>query len=482
MHIVQLTAEFAPLAKAGGMGEVLVGLSRELVRMGHSVDVILPKYDFISLTGAQMEIPDLRCREKGQERSNTVWMKEVEDCPLHFIEEHHPDRYFKRGGIYGYEDDSARFIYFTLASLEYLKKKGKPIDVLHLHDWHTALAAPLVKGIFASQLKVGKVVLTIHNLEYQGKCASWDLEAIEFTEVGTSLRDNLHSETINLLKGGIIHSDAITTVSPTYAKEICTKEMGFGLDTTLREKKDKLTGILNGIDYKLWDPAKDPALAMHYDSTDPVKKVFSAKQATRDHLQKKFHLNPESRPWIGAVTRLVPQKGVELIKEALHETVRKGGTFLLLGTSPIPEIQAEFEELKHHYRNSDRVLLSYLYDDRLAHEIYAASDFLIIPSYFEPCGLSQLIALRYGTIPIVRATGGLKDTVFDFENSSIPSKLRNGIVFNEISLHAMDLALGRAFHLWKDDRPQLHGLIRHGMPIDCSWKRPASEYLRLYKK
>ncbi len=485
MRIVQVAAEFAPIAKAGGLGEVLVGLSRALIRAGESVELILPKYQWISTDGATLEVPSLPCQALGLLHQNRVWSQEVEGCRLHLIEPLHPNDYFDRPALYGFPDDAARFIYFSVAALEYLKWQKKPIDILHLHDWHTSLCAPLARTSFASKISIQKIVLSLHNLEYQGKCALWDLERIGLSPssfLPHSLEDPENPQDLNLLKGGLIYSDAIIAVSPTYAKEICLPPTGWGLDATLRTLQPKLFGILNGIDYTLWNPHTDPFFSSHYQSSDSMQRITAAKKEVQKSLAKQFHLQPKKGPWISAVTRLVPQKGVELLRHAVQETLQRGGTFLLLGSSPIPELQAEFDQLKLSLQTSRQALLSYQYDEALAHQIYAASDFFIIPSLFEPCGLSQMISFRYGTLPIVRATGGLKDSVIDYENGLVPAPKRNGIVFEEPSPQAVSHALERAFLLFEKEPATLHWLMRQGMQIDFSWTQPASEYLRLYRK
>jgi starch synthase len=478
MRIVHIASEFAPIAKAGGLGEVITGLGRELTATGNDVQIIIPKYDFIDLSklpNLKIEVPDFKCLGF----ANAMWTARSEGCQLHLLEARHPAGYFHRGKIYGCEDDSVRFIYFSRAVLEYLKLQGKPIDVLHLHDWHTSLCGPLVRDVF-KELKVKSIVLSIHNVEYQGKCAVSDLDAIGLKGIDYLTKEKLQDnnpkfpETINLLKGGIVYADAIVPVSPSYAKEILTPEYGFRLDSTLKKMQSKITGILNGIDEKLWDPAADAHLAATY----TIESAAKGKQANRG----KFNLAKEKRPWIGAVTRLVPQKGPELIEAAIQKTLDLGGCFLLLGSSPLSKIQNHFNQLKEKYQSNNQVWLQFEYNEALAHAIYAALDYLIVPSHFEPCGLTQLIAMRYGTVPIVRATGGLKDTVFDCENPTVPIKQRNGFLFASPTAASMNQTLERAFKLFRSEPAAFQGLIRRGMQSDFSWKKPAQEYARLYAK
>jgi starch synthase len=491
MHIVHLAAEFAPIAKAGGLGEVIVGLARELSKSHSKVDVILPKYDFIEtskLLHPKLEVADFKCLESGTLHGNAMWAAENEQCRLHLLESRHRAGYFHRGKIYGCEDDIARFIYFSRAALEYLKLKKEPIDILHLHDWHVSLAAPLARDLFAAELPIKKIVLTIHNIEYQGKCASADLDRIGLQGTAYLEKEKLQEDdpsypkTINLLKGGIVYSDAVVAVSPTYAKEILTPEMGFHLDATLRKHKKKVCGILNGIDQKLWDPSSDPAISAHFDGERSPGAIQAAKDEAKKALCQTYSLDAHKKPWVGAVTRLVPQKGPELLEEALRQTVKQNGIFALLGSSPIPKIQTHFEQLKTRSKNHPQLLLEFNYNEKLAHQIYAALDFLLVPSHFEPCGLTQLIAMRYGAIPIVRATGGLKDTVFDCDDGSIPIKQRNGFLFANATPLSMNQTLERAFDLFRNNPNMFQSLIRNAVKIDSSWNKPAQGYEKLYRK
>ncbi|MBI5273083.1 MAG: glycogen synthase [Chlamydiia bacterium] len=487
MRIVQFATEFAPVAKAGGLGEVVTGLSKELFRLGHTVEALIPKYDLIDmekLSEVKIEVPDFKCIENGQQIANTLWSSSCEGVRLLLLEARHPSGYFHRGTIYGCSDDAARFLYFSKAAIQCLALRDAPIDVLHLHDWPVALAALLVREIFF--LPVKTIVLTIHNAEYQGKCATWDLGAIGLNGTDYLVKEKLqdddpaYPERINLLKGGVVYSDAITTVSPSYAKEILTREEGYHLETTFRKYQSKLHGILNGLDESLWEPSRDLHLTAPFHRTAPLTTILSAKEANRQALCQRFRLDERSRPWIGAITRLVLQKGPQLLEEAIAYTLKLGGVFILLGTSPIPEIQSHFNALKVKYRGNPHIVLHLDYDETLSHQIYASLDFLLIPSLYEPCGLTQMIAMRYGAIPIARATGGLKDTIIDCDDPTTLSSKRNGLLFPQFTKASMTQALDRAFHLFNHDTRAFHGLIRNGLQIDWGWKIPAQKYLQLY--
>lgn len=480
MRVIQLATEFAPFAKAGGLGEVIVGLSRELRRLSIDVEVILPKYSFIDpkkLERLVLEVADFKCIEKGNAHANAMWKASYEGIPLHLLEVRHSSGYFHRDHIYGYEDDAARFLYFSKAALEFLKLSSKPIDILHVHDWHTAGAAILAKDLF--HLPIGAIVLTVHNGEYQGKCASWDLDAIGLPSKeylnAAKLQDNdpLHPKLINLLKGGIVYADMVNTVSPSYAKEILTKEFGFGLDPTFRKHKHKLRGILNGLDLALWNP--------DYSAQDPFSKIGKAKKSAKESLQKEFGLKSNGLPWVGAITRIATQKGPQLLEEALIYTLEAGGTFLLLGSCPDPKLRAKLEQVHKKYQSTGRLLMFLKYDEALARPIYQALDFLVIPSLYEPCGLTQMIAMRYGTIPIVRATGGLKDTVFDCDDLHVLAGQKNGFVFPNYSTISMRSALNRAISTFHNDPEKIETLVHNGMKMDWSWTKPAQAYLEMYK-
>ena len=487
MRIVEIAAEFAPIAKAGGLGEVILGLSRELTAQHHQVTVIIPKYSFIdpkTLGELKLEVPEFHSLEKGQMISNAMWSAVVEECQVRLLEARHPAGYFHRDRIYGFPDDVTRFLYFSRAAIEYLKLQNEKIDILQIHDWHTAACALILRDLL--HLPIQKILLTIHNLEYQGKCAAHDLDAIGLNGASylTAARlqdpDPRFSETINLLKGGIVYADAVNTVSPTYAKEILTPKIGQGFAPIL--KKAKLTGILNGIDPVIWNPATDIRIAARYSPDDSLAKIVKAKAANKEQLFKRYGLRCQDRPLVGAVTRLAPQKGTDLLQEAIIHTLEADGAFVLLASTPVPEIRRQFEELKERLADHSNVLLQFEYNEDLAHQIYAALDFVVLPSLSEPCGLTQLIALRYGAIPIVRSTGGLKDTVFDCEDGQVPLEQRNGFVFYEPTQSALQSALIRALHLMRTDPATHQMILKRAMRCDYSWKKPAQEYLKLFRK
>lgn len=485
MKIIHLSAEFAPLAKAGGLGDVLVGLCRQHTLTGIDCAIILPKYDFIDfnlLTYPKIELENFIVEENGQSHRNTMWSCVVEQCKVYLLETFHEKKYFSQGTIYGCPNDTARFLYFCKASLEFIKQKKLSLDILQMHDWHTAAATILLKDLIPCDIK--KTILTIHNAEHQGICASWDLDAVGLNGKNYAskdlLQDDQYKDALNILKGGITFSNATVAVSPTYSQEILSEQHSGPIARTFQKHKNKLYGILNGIDFQLWDPEKDSFLTTSYCKDFSPETISIAKDAAKNTLCKRFNIDCDKKPWIGSVTRIVPQKGPDLIENAIETTIENGGCFLLIGSSPIQEIQNHFDTLKKKYKNNPQVLLHFAYNETLAHQVYASLDFLLMPSYFEPCGLSQLIAMRYGAIPIVRQTGGLNDTVFDFTNSKVAESERNGFVFKEKNKTQLENAVIRAITFYKNSPQKFQAASKKVMNLDHSWEKPAQKYLKLY--
>lgn len=495
MHIVNIASELAPLAKVGGLGDVLLGLSRELSWKGYDVDIIIPKYDCMNSDDVRdlvIDTPELLSFYEGEWHRNMVWMGWVENLKVYFIEPLHPRHFFDRGCIYGCDDDVERFLYFSRAALEFLYKKEMQPDIIHLHDWQTAVVAPMYKDMYRKLgFKKPRIVHTIHNVEYQGKCAVHDLEKIGMPGADyltpDKLQDLQNSTTINLLKGAIVYSDYVTTVSPTYAEEVKKPQEGRGLDSVFIQYQNKFSGILNGVDYSYWNPEIDRYLVAHYSLRElPANKkdrnTLDKKAFIKKTLRERLTLDEDYRPIVGCVARLVPQKAPELIKHAIYRTLELGGQFVLLGTSPITSINAEFHDLKHRFADHPHVSLTLHSREDLAHYIYAGSDMFIVPSLFEPCGLTQLIALKYGSVPIVRRTGGLGDTIFDIDHSERPFEERNGYVFDAPDVAGFNSAFDRAMDCWFHHPDKWRKLMVTGMSMDYSWNKPAGQYVEIYKK
>ncbi len=452
MKIVHLGAELAPIGKVGGLGDVLWGLSRALIKQGHDVEIIIPKYDVLDLNG----IESLELFESFG--SFSVWHGKVGGIPVSFIEAHVPGAYFERGKIYGCPDDPDRFAFFCRSALEYLKRSGSNPSVVHLHDWHTAVAAPLIKEQYPEL--DARVIFTIHNLGYQGHCDKSVLDRLGWN--GAKIKDG---DCYNLMKGGIVYADHVTTVSPNYANEILTKEFGGSLQQTLKKYKGKLSGILNGIDYGYWNPSHDPFLPFSFSA-----EKRAGKKKVQNELRKRLMLEDEACPLVTSITRLVHQKGPELLMAALLYTLELGGQFVLLGSAPDQETHDHFYSLKRKLAGSHHVHLELTFNEELSHLVYGASDLFLVPSIFEPCGLTQMIAMRYGAVPLVRETGGLADTVFEE---------KNGFTFGPPTADALCRGLDRAFETW--NTPKWKKLVDTGMHTDFSWDKPAENYLNIYQ-
>jgi starch synthase len=326
-----------------------------------------------------------------------------------------------------------------------------------------------------------RVCHTIHNFKHQGIAGEnvlWftGLDRPDYYYDTERLGDDFNPSAINLMKGALLYSNFVTTVSPTHAWEVRHTDWGYGLQRTLHVHQDKFGGVLNGLDYDMWNPDQDPYIAHHY-NVDSLEGKYANKEALRERLW----LRKDYNPLIAYVGRLDAQKGVHLIRHALYYALSRGAQFALLGSSPEQGINAEFWQIKHELNDHPDVHLEIGYDEELAHQIYAGADMLVVPSLFEPCGLTQMISLRYGTVPIVRKVGGLGDTVFDRDYSEKPMQERNGYVFHQADHHAVESAMDRAIGLWYDYPEQFRELMRSGMRYDYSWKIPGQNYLNIYE-
>lgn len=486
-HIVHIAAEIAPVAKVGGLGDVVLGLSKALQRKGHLVEIVLPKYDCLQ----DDQISELKALDvavesffDGQLFKNKIWLGIVEGLPVYFIEPLHPSKFFCRGEFYGEHDDFKRFSFFSRAALELLYQAGKKPDILHCHDWQTAFVAPLYWDIYAAKgFNSARICFTCHNFEYQGTTHFSELSScgldIQRLNRPDRMQDNSAPDKINPLKGAIVFSNIVTTVSPTYAQEVCTPEGGRGLHGTLRLHSKKFVGVLNGIDTDSWNPSTDIILPVQYSADDLL-----GKSDNKRSLRTQLGLSSADafQPLVCCITRLVPQKGVHLIRHAIYQTVELGGQFVLLGSSPVAHIQREFEGIASHFKNNPNVRLLLKYDDALSRLIYAASDMFIMPSLFEPCGLTQMIAMRYGSVPIVRRTGGLNDSVFDVDDDTIPVQYRNGFTFLTPNEQELNNVMERAFNYYMKSPEIWQKLVQKIMRLDFSWESSAQQYEELYEK
>ncbi|KAE8664462.1 Starch synthase 3 [Hibiscus syriacus] len=444
LHVVHIAVEMAPIAKVGGLGDVVTSLSRAVQDLNHKVHVILPKFDCLNLN----HVTDLH-HQRSYSWGGTeikVWFGEVEGLSVYFLEP--LNGFFSKGCVYGCGNDAQRFGFFCHAALEFLQQGGIHPDIIHVHDWSSAPVAWLFKDHYMHYgLCKSRVVFTIHNLEFGA----------------------------HFIAKAMAYTDKATTVSHTYAKEVAG-------NPAISPHLHKFHGILNGIDLDIWDPYNDEFIPMSYTSEN----VVEGKRAAKEALQQRLGLKKSDLPLVGIITRLTHQKGIHLIKHAILRTLERNGQVVLLGSAPDPHIQNDFVNLANnlHSSHGDRARLQLTYDEPLSHLIYAGSDFILVPSIFEPCGLTQLTAMRYGSIPVVRKTGGLYDTVFDVDNDKARAEAHgletNGFTFDGADCGGVDYALNRAITAWYDDRDWFNSLCTRVMEQDWSWNRPALDYIELY--
>jgi len=485
MFIVQITPELAPLAKVGGLADVVTGLSRELELRGNSVEIILPKYDnmrYDHIWGLCKTFDDLWVPWYGGNIHCSVWFGFVHGRKCFFIEPHSQDNFFNRGSIYGFDDDILRFTFFSRAALEFLWQSGKHPDIIHCHDWQTALVPVFLYEIYQHMgMTHPRVCFTIHNFKHQGVTGGFLLEATglhrpEYYFHPDRLLDNHTPNAINLMKGGIVYANFVTTVSPKYAGETKDGGQGFGLEPTLHTHHYKYGGVVNGIDYDVWNPEIDSHIPVHY-NVDNIQEKYGNKHALRNRLL----LADNEKPIIAFIGRLDPQKGLDLVRHALFYALNNGAQFVLLGSSPEQEINNYFWELKRHLNDSPDCHIEVGFDEDLAHLIYAGADMMVVPSLFEPCGLTQLIAMKYGTIPVVRSVGGLADTVFDKDYAHDKAlHERNGYVFQNFDNAGLESALSRAIACYYQYPEHFRDLMRNAMRYDYSWHTAGQHYLNIY--
>ncbi|PIE82913.1 MAG: glycogen synthase GlgA [Candidatus Contendobacter odensis] len=485
MYIVQIASECAPVAKVGGLADVIFGLSRELEIRGNEVHLVLPKYDcmrYDQIWGLQITMPDLWVPWYDGAIHCSVWFGFAHGRKCFLIEPHSQDNFFNRGHFYGFSDDISRFAFFSKAALEFLLQDNRRPDIIHCHDWQTGLVPVLLFEQYArGGLDRQRICYTIHNFKHQGLTGDSPLRATGLTDIAhyfntDRLRDDLNHTAVNLMKGGVVYSNFVTTVSPTHAHEARYTDQGGGLGHTLNVHGSKFGGVLNGIDYEVWNPEIDPHIPAHY-GIETLDDKYKNKEALCDRLW----LSKEYKPVIAYVGRLDSQKGVDLIHHALFYALRQHAQFVLLGSSPDPHINHHFWNLKRHLNDSADCHLELGFDEELSHLIYAGADMIVMPSLFEPCGLTQMISLKYGTVPIVRAVGGLKDTVFDKDYSEKPWEERNGFVFHQPDHAGIESAMYRAIRLWFDFPNDFRQLMMHGMSCDYSWCRPGQDYMNIYE-
>ena len=485
LFIVHITPEMAPVAKVGGLADVVFGIAREHAIRGNQVEIILPKYDnlrYDHIFELHEVYRDLWVPWYEGAIHCTVFFGFVHGRKCFFIEPHSQDNFFNRGSIYGFKDDVLRFAFFSRAAIEFLWKSGKHPDIVHCHDWQTALVPVFLYEIY-QQLGMThpRVCLTIHNFQHQGHTGAELLRATGLHRPERffdrlRMGDNHHKGALNLLKAGIVYSNFVTTVSPRYAFETKDQGQGFGLEPTLHTHHMKYGGVLNGIDYDVWNPEVDRYIPVRY-GVDNLDAKYDNKRALRHRLM----LADNEKPIVAFIGRLDPQKGLELVRHGIFYALEHGAQFVLLGSSPDQAINNDFWGLKRMLNDSPDCHLEIGFDEDLSHLIYAGADIMLVPSQFEPCGLTQLISLRYGTVPVVRTIGGLADTVFDKDHSDRPLDQRNGYRFDNYDGPGLESALGRAIDCYYQYPEHFRELIKNGMRADYSWNHPGQDYMNIYE-
>lgn len=454
LKVLFAASEVVPFAKTGGLADVAGSLPIALEKLGIDVRIIMPKYSSIKVEGPETVIG--------------------KDIKVYFVEN---DNYFNRKELYGdkygdYEDNLDRFSFFSREVMERCKKENFSPDIIHCNDWQTALVPVYLNTIYKFDpfFSNTKTLFTVHNLAYQGLFdkeqypkigLDWALFSINYFEFYGK---------VNLMKAGFIYSDAISTVSPTYAKEILTEEFGCGLEGVLKTRESELSGILNGIDYNQWDPASDRRIFKRYSPEE-----VDDKYVNKEKLQKEVGLKADlDVPLIGMISRLADQKGLDILAKIIDDLLSMKVQFILLGTGD-NKYHLLFEKMaKAHQKNTS---IHLKFDATLAQKIYASSDIFLVPSKYEPCGLGQLISFKYGTVPVVRQTGGLKDSVVEFDPKTGSG---SGFTFSAYNADALFSAVKKALNTYKN-RNAWRVLIKRIMGLDFSWEHSGCEYEKLYE-
>jgi starch synthase len=477
MKILFVASEVTPFAKTGGLADVASALPKTLKALGHDVRIMMPFYSSVEKGGMAVRKgrKSASVLVDGVEKKGFLRQASLGEIPVYLIEN---KEYFARDELYGtssgdYPDNALRFSFFCRSVLELLKKMDFRPDIIHCHDWQTALIPHYLKHERKNDPFFAKtgVIFTIHNLAYQGLFPSEGLEAMGLSRECFTIDGLEFYGKVNLLKGGILAADLITTVSEAYCREVQTPEMGCGLHGVLQTRKDDFFGILNGLDYDEWNPAMDKDIMKNYSHAS-----LSGKLVDKIGLQRLMGLaSAPDIPMFGMVSRMVAQKGFDLICELLPQFAKAPLQLVLLGNGEERYLKALNECKAAGARN---IAFASGFDHDLAPKIYAGSDMFLMPSFFEPCGLGQLIAMRYGAVPVVRRTGGLADSVFDPLDSD---KTPNGFLFEEYTAEALWAAINRAMTAYQD-RVFWKKLMRRGMSCDYSWQNSVQKYLELYKR
>ncbi|MGZ3599160.1 MAG: glycogen synthase [Ktedonobacterales bacterium] len=474
LRILIVASEGVPYVKTGGLADVIGALPRALRRLGHDVRVVLPRYKSIDTERWHLRtvVSDLPVPiNQSIELVNVLEAPPDQNVPFYFVDSEH---YFQREKLYGYNDDGERFILFCRAALEFARNIEWAPDVVHCHDWHTAIIPNWTKTVYRDDPYLGKTasVYTIHNLAYQGIFGYRILEVAGVAEEGFLYPEVPElANVVDLMGRGVLFADAVNTVSPRYAREILSPEFGERLDPVLRERKDRLYGILNGIDTVEFDPAADTHIASHYDAFS-----LDDRPANKRALQEQTRLPVNERvPLLGIISRLTDQKGFDLLDQIAVPLIEQGVQLVVSGTGD-QHYHSMFQRLAARF--PQQVSVNLTFNVEMSQRIYAGSDMVLMPSRFEPCGLTQMLAMRYGSIPVVHRTGGLADTVKEFDPVTNDG---NGFSFVRYDPFHLFAAIVRAIEVYKF--PQIwQDLMQRAMLADYSWDASAEQYVALYRR
>jgi starch synthase len=477
LKILFVSSEVVPYAKSGGLADVAGALPRALTEAGMDVKIIMPLYPSVKkiMLDKNPLIEKLLVPFGDIDLAANIYMtRSGKRVPTFFIQR---EDLFSRPGLYGssmgdYYDNLERFTFFCHAVLRVARELDFRPDIIHCHDWQTGLIPALIKGPYNEPFFKGTSTLfTIHNMGYQGVFPGYRLGITGLKGIDFYHQEGLeYWGNISLLKSGIVYADAVNTVSPTYAEEIRTREFGLGMEGVLINRKDSLSGILNGVDYGIWNPEKDNYIPKNYSL-----KNISGKSICKKELINEMGLEPSlsEKPIFGMVSRLDKQKGLDLLIDIIDELMALDTGLILLGSGDPGIITALAEASKMH---PGKIGIGTGFNDPLAHRIISGNDFFLIPSKYEPCGLTQMYALKYGTVPVVRATGGLNDTVFTYENGK-----GTGFKFSGTNPDEFLTCIIKAIDIYKD-KNEWKRIVSNGMKEDFSWKKSAERYIELYKK
>jgi starch synthase len=485
VRVVLATSEAVPFAKTGGLADVCGALPIELGRLGHQVSVIMPAYRSVFRSGVPIEPTGINLSIPVGRKTVTGKLQLSHfpgtDVPVYFVDR---PEYFDREDLYqsagrDFPDNCERFVFFSRAVLEAVRQLDLNVDILHCNDWQTGLVPAYHKIEYRGVPRFERTasLLTVHNLAYQGTFWHWDMLLTGLDWKYFNWQQMEFFGQLNLLKTGLVFADAISTVSPRYAEEIQTAPLGAGLEGVLQQRRNALSGIINGVDYSQWNPQTDTQIPANYGAANSRE----GKTKCRAALQQEFNLPRDNggAPLVAFVGRLAEQKGIDLIVSAIQEWVQSTGVqWIVLGTGD-PKYQEQLQTLAQ--RHPQKVAVRFEFSERLAHQIEAGADMFLMPSRFEPCGLNQLYSLKYGTVPVVRATGGLVDTVTNVTDETLANGTATGFSFHDYSAFALSETLRRAVGLYS--RPEVwNKIVVAGMQQDWSWGRSAREYTSLYER